>query len=293
MGAGHHHGVLATGSASVLRWVLAANLLFFGVELAAGLASGSLALISDAGHALGDSGALLLALLADMLARTPATDRRSFGLARARVLGAFVNGLLLAAIGGGVLVEAVQRLIDVPAPPPAAVVAFVAALGLVLNLASAALLHRSASKDMNVRGALMHVLVDALGSAAALGAGGLLALGYARADAAVGVVLAFVVLRVAWALVRDAAAVLLEAAPVGVEPERVRLALAAIPGVVDVHDLHVWSLDGEHALVSVHLRTAAADALGPVHVAAHAALERLHVHHRTLQVEVECSGGCG
>jgi cobalt-zinc-cadmium efflux system protein len=289
MGAGHHHD---HGSGPVLRWVLLGNLLFFAFELTAGLWSGSLALVSDAGHALGDSGALLLAVVADALSRAPATDRRSWGLGRARVLGAFVNGLVLAAIGGGVFAEAVRRLLDGPVAPPAGVVVAVGAAGLALNVGSAVLLHRSAATDLNVRGAFLHVVVDAFGSAAAILAGVLLGMGLAWADAAVGIVGSILVLRVAWGLARDAAAVLLEAAPAGVEPEAVRRALMAVPGVLDVHDLHVWSLDGEHALVSVHLRTSAPDALESVHEAAHEALERLHVHHRTLQVELRCRGGC-
>ncbi len=292
MGHGHGHGhAHDSGSAGLLRWVLAANLIFFVVELSAGLWSSSLALVSDAGHALGDSGALFLALVADVISRQPATRRASFGLVRARVLGAFLNGLALAAIGGGVLTEAVQRVIQAPPPPPAGIVIGVGLAGLVLNLGSAALLARG-RRDLNIRGALTHVLVDALGSAAAVAAGVALSLGFTRADSVVALVMAALVLRVAWLLLRDAASVLLEVAPSGVDPDRVREVLTAVPGVLDVHDLHVWSLDGEHALVSVHLRTAASDAFAPVQSAAHQALERLHVHHRTLQVEVDCSGGC-
>ncbi len=290
---GHHHHHPAPGAGGALTWVLVANLGFFFVEASIGLWTGSLALLSDAGHALGDVGALSIAVIADRLARRPPSARWSFGLVRMRVLGAFVNGMALAAIAGSILTEAVHRMAQPAAPPPWNAVAIVGAIGLALNLGSAAMLARGDRGDVNLRAALAHVLVDALGSVAAVVAAILIWAGHGWADVAVGAVMAALVLRTAWVLMRDTATILLESAPAGIDPVHVGQALAAVPGVEDVHDLHVWSLDGRHALVSAHLRTEPDAAPDAVQREAHRLLEEVfHVHHRTLQVEITCRGGC-
>lgn len=290
---GHHHHHHPPAAGGTLGWVLAANLIFFVVEASVGLWTGSLALLSDAGHALGDVGALTIAVVADRLARRPPSARWSFGLVRTRVLGAFVNGMALAVIAGSILTEAIGRVAQPSPPPPWDAVAIVGALGFALNVGSAILLARGDRSDINLRAALAHVLVDALGSLAAVFAAILLWAGHAWADVAVGAVMAALVLRTAWVLMRDTAPILLESAPAGIDPVRVGQALAAVPGVADVHDLHVWSLDGRHAIVSAHLQTEADAAPDAVQREAHRILEEVfHVHHRTLQVEITCRGGC-
>lgn len=297
LGFGHAHAV--SGSARALGWALGLNAAFLAVEVGVGWWSGSLALLSDAAHMVSDVGALVLALAAARLARRPANRFMTYGLVRAEVLGAFLNGLALLIVCGLIVRESVARMAAGPPEVPGAPVLVVGVVGLVINLASAAVLHRADHGDLNVRGAMLHMLGDALGSVAAIVAAVLLLFGFTLADPVASVLVAALVAFGAVFLVRDAGRVLLELPPPGFDVGGVWTALRAVDGVVDVHDLHAWSLDGRTPLVSVHL-VVDADA-APEHVSARARTllgGTFGVHHATLQLErpdhgEPCAVRCG
>ncbi|MCK6501855.1 cation diffusion facilitator family transporter [Myxococcota bacterium] len=287
-GHGHSHGH-AHGTASA-TWAIGLSLLFNGiflfVEVAVGLVTGSLALLSDAAHMLSDVGALALALAAARLALRPAEGTRTFGMRRAEVVGGFVNGLTLVGACAFIVWEAVERLRQGPPDVPGLPVLVVGGLGLALNLGSAWALSRADSGNLNVRGALVHMLADALGSVGAMVAAGLVMAGIPAADPVVSLFIAGLVLWGTVGLLRDTGRVLLQFPPPGFDVEGMCLALEAVPGVASVHDAHVWTLDGQGAIVSVHLVARAGADLEAVRAAAVRSLEHDHgVRHATLQVE--------
>lgn len=249
----------AAGSGpTVTRRLLGALLLtlaFLGVEVVAGIWSGSLALLSDAAHMLTDAGALGLALGAAVLARRERTGRKTFGFRRAEILATLVNGTVLAVSSVWVSVEAIARLRS-PQPIAGGAMLVVAGAGLLVNLLSAWILSRGgdASSNMNVRAAFAHVLSDAAGSVAALVAGALvLWRGYTIADPLASLAIAALVLFGAFRLVRASVDVLMEGAPAHVDIAALERVIAATPGVADAHDLHVWSISEGFPVVTVHV----------------------------------------
>src|SRR5687768_13770778 len=211
------------------------------VELGGGLWSGSLALTSDAGHMFSDSAALALAAGAAWLARRPPGLKHSYGLARAEVIGAMLNGLLMLVIIVVLVVEAVQRLLD-PRPVMALAVMAIAAVGLMLNAGVAFVLSRG-HDSLNVRGALVHVIGDLLSSIAALIAGAVIyATGWLLIDPILSIVIAVLILITTLGLLRDTLHVLMEGVPAAVDLAEIGRALAGVRGVSAVHDLHVWSI---------------------------------------------------
>ena len=247
--AGHAH---ARSGTRALALALVLVLGFSAVELGAALASGSLALLADAGHMLSDGLALGLALFAAWLARRPATPERSFGWRRAEILAALANGVVLVALGLWILVEAVRRLDD----PPEVAGGWVLAVGLVglgVNLAAARLLH-AAGGGLNVRAALMHVLADLASSVGVVVAAVvLLTTGWAGADPLAGLLIGLLVLASTFGILRESVAILLEGVPAGIDPRAVGSALAASPGVVGVHDLHIWTITSGFPALSAHV----------------------------------------
>ena len=238
-----------------LRLSLALNGGYMLVELIVGFTSGSLALLSDAAHMFSDSAALLLALLVAELTRKPAIPKRSFGLLRAEALGAFTNGLLLLAACGLIIFHAIERLAGEAPPFPALPVMIVAAIGLAINLGSAWLLARSDRDNINVRGALAHMMADALGSVGALLAAFLAwGWGYNFADPLISLGIAALILITTWRLLRDASHALLDFVPREVDPSQIRAALEAIEGVSTVHELHLWGM-GRQTVLTAHLVT--------------------------------------
>ncbi len=251
---GHsHHNVSAGGGSRALLWTLAFNLVFLVIEAAAAWWTGSLALWTDASHMLGDVGALVLALSAAQISLLPANARRTFGLRRAEVLGAFTNGLALLVICGHIFAEAIDRLLHTAPDVPAMPVLWVGVAGLVVNVASAVVLHRSAGDNLNIRGAMLHMAADALGSVGAIVAALFLMRGVSGADAAVSLLIGVLVLWGAWQILRDSARVLLQLPPVRADVEEISGGLRDIPGVTALHDLHLWTLDGREAVLSAHL----------------------------------------
>jgi cobalt-zinc-cadmium efflux system protein len=223
------------------------------VEVVGGLLSGSLALLSDAGHVLTDLLALVLSLMAVRFASLPATPAKTYGYHRLEILTALLNGALLIAISAGILYKAVRRFLD-PVPIESSLMLGVAFLGLLANLAGIALLAR-APQNINLRGARMHVVGDALSSVGVLIAGGIIALtGWQRLDPIMGGVIAVVIAVGSLRLVREAVDVLLEATPAGIDLDLVSRTIATVPGVVEVHDLHIWSITTGLTALSGHVR---------------------------------------
>ncbi|MDQ1663101.1 MAG: cobalt-zinc-cadmium efflux system protein [Blastococcus sp.] len=268
MGAGHTHAPTA-GTASAeqrrrLAVVLGLTVAMLAAEVVGSVFSGSLALLADAGHMATDAAGIALALGAVTLAQRPARGRRTFGWQRAEILAAVLNGLLLLAVAIYVLVAAVQR-IGHPPTIGSTLMLVVASVGLVVNLLSLAVLHGGRDASLNVRGAYLEVLGDALGSVAVIVAAVVIAAtGWVAADVVASVAIGFLVLPRAWHLLREAFDVLLEAAPRGVDLEQVRAHMVEVDGVLGVHDLHAWTITSGLPVLSAHV-VVTQEALGGGH----------------------------
>ena len=272
-----------SGNARAL-WVALALTAGFGlVEAFAGWLSGSLALISDAGHMATDAAAFLVALIALGIARRPPSRRASYGYARAEVLAAFINALAMLALIVWISVEAVQRLLA-PVPVAGPLVMAVAAAGLVVNVVVAAMLARSGG-GLNVRGALLHVIGDILGSVAALVAGAVVQFtGWTPIDPILALFVALLILRSTWVLLQQSTGILMEGVPAHLSYEAIGRALAALPGVSGVHDLHVWTMSAERVALSAHVTLADGDIWPKTLAAAQRMLARdFGIDHVTLQ----------
>ncbi|WP_306213129.1 cation diffusion facilitator family transporter [Actinoplanes sp. RD1] len=291
MGAGHDHGgqALRAGAKHRARLWWAAGLLaaFMVVEAVAAFATGSLALLSDAGHMFTDVLGIAMALAAIHAAGRAATDsQRTFGLYRLEVLAALANAVLLTGVAVYVLIEALRRFSH-PPEVPAGWMLVVAVGGLVINVIAFALLREGAGESINVRGAYLEVVGDLLGSAGVIVAAAVIAVtGWSYADPIVAVVVALMILPRTFALGRSAVRILVQAAPEHLDMASVRDRLARVPGVCDVHDLHVWTLTSGMDVASAHLSLEPAAELGAVLSEARQALhEDFHIDHATLQVE--------
>jgi cobalt-zinc-cadmium efflux system protein len=248
----HHRHVDARATRRALWAALLLTGGFAAIEAVAGFLAGSLALISDAGHMVTDSASFVVALIAAAVALRPPSRRASYGYARAEVLAAFVNALAMLALIVWIAVEAVHRLLD-PVPVAGTTVMIVAAVGLAVNLVVAWMLSRGAT-GINARGALLHVFGDLMGSVAALVAGAVIyRTGWMPIDPILSLVVALLILRSTLALLKESTGVLLEGVPGHVSYEAVGRALAGIPGVTGVHDLHVWQMSAERVALSAHL----------------------------------------
>ncbi|MFF5503914.1 cation diffusion facilitator family transporter [Streptomyces roseolus] len=263
MGAGHDHGhshggAPPTGTAgaayrSRLRIALGITLSVMVVEIVGGVVADSLALIADAAHMATDAIGLAMALLAIHFANRPPSGNRTFGFARAEILAALANCLLLLGVGGYVLYEAVQRFMEPAGTKGGLAIAF-AAVGLVANVVSLSLLMRGQKESLNVRGAYLEVLADALGSVTVIvSAAIILATGWQYADPIASLVIGLMIVPRTVKLLRETLDVLLEAAPKGVDMAEVRAHLLALPGVEDVHDLHAWTITSGMPVLSAHV----------------------------------------
>jgi cobalt-zinc-cadmium efflux system protein len=266
--------------------VLALTATFTVAEVVGGLLTGSLALLADAGHMLSDNFSLGLALFAAWLAGRPATPERSFGYQRAEILAALFNGVTLVAISIWIFIEAYSRLREPPEVLGGWMLA-VAALGLLVNAVGALILSRSEGENLNVQGALRHVIADALGSVGAIVAALVIVLtGWRYADPLVSVAIGLLILASSWSLLRDSTNILLEATPRSIDAEEVGRRMAGAEGVVEVHDLHIWTITSGFPALSAHVLVSQSE---DCH-ARRRDLEKLLAHeygisHTTLQVD--------
>jgi cobalt-zinc-cadmium efflux system protein len=272
--------------------VLGITAVFMVVELIAGLVSGALALVADAGHMLTDVGALGLSLFTAVLARRPADLKRTYGYLRWEILAALVNGATLFGLAAWVVVEAAGRIAH-PHPIQAGMFAVVAGLGLCVNAVSLYVLHNHRHGSLNVRGAYLHIVGDALASIGTLLAAIVVATtGWTVADPLISIVLALLILGGAWRLLRESTDILLEAVPGHIALEDVRRRMLDVSGVQDVHDLHVWTVTSGVVAMSVHAVVPELTAHPGALAGLKRALAGLGIGHATIQLEVEdeCEG---
>jgi cobalt-zinc-cadmium efflux system protein len=289
---GHTHAPSADADRRWLGVALGLILAFLVVEVVAGLIAGSLALLSDAAHMLTDAGAIGLALVAARLAARPPGGKFTFGLGRAEIVSAQINGAVLLVLAGVIGLEAIQRLSD-PPEVDGAIVLVVGLAGAAVNVAAAWALSRAERQSLNVKGARAHVLADLYGSIGAALAGFLvLVADLERADGVVALLVACLMIRSGVGLLGQSTRVLLEAAPRELDPDAIGHALASHPGVSEVHDLHVWEVTSGFPALSAHV-------LVPADSDCHARraeleqllAERFAIEHSTIQVEHEAASG--
>lgn len=286
--AGHSHAPSGDADRRWLSVALALIAGFMAVEVVAGLLAGSLALLSDAAHMLTDAASIGLALAAARLAARPARGAFTFGFGRAEILSAQINGAALFLLAGVIAVEGVRRL-GSPPDVDGPVVVIVGAVGALVNVGAFLALSRSERQSLNVAGARAHVLADLYGSGAAIAAGAAIAFGGpAQVDALAALTVAVLMLRSGWSLLRASTRVLLEAAPAGTDPGEIGRTLAAMPGIVEIHDLHVWEVTSGFVAIAAHVVVAAGDDCHLRRRELQAVLhDRFDIRHTTLQVDHE------
>ena len=271
-----------------LVWTLALTGAFLVVETAAGLWTGSLALLADAAHMLTDVGGLAMAIFAIWLAGKPPTRTKTYGYYRVEILAALTNAVLLLVVSVFILFEAYRRFVDPPDVLGKPMLA-VAAIGLAVNGIGAWLLRRGAADSLNVKGAYFEVISDALGSLGVLLAAVILIVtGWRRADPLIGAAIGLFIIPRTWTLLRQATDILLEATPSHIDIDEVERVIRAIAGVLDVHDLHIWTLTSAKYAMSGHVRVADLSAGNEILRRLHDLLhERFGIEHTTVQLESE------
>jgi cobalt-zinc-cadmium efflux system protein len=290
-GAGHSHAPADFGRAFLIGTTL--NLAFVIVEGAAGILTDSMALLADAGHNLSDVLGLLIAWGGASLARRPASRRFTYGLRSSTILAALANAVLLLFAAGAIALEASRRF---AAPPPVegSTVMIVAGIGILINTATALMFARGRKGDINIRGAYLHMAADAAVSAGVV-AGGALMLwtGAAWIDPALSLIIVAVILWSTWGLLRDSLTMALHAVPPGIDPEKVESALAALPGVSRVHDLHIWPMSTTEVALTAHLLMPGGHPGDTfLHDAEHRLQHDFGIGHATLQIEIGDGDPC-
>ncbi len=274
---------------------IALNLSFVIIEAYYGWVTGSLALLADAAHNLGDVGGLLLAWAAFAAARLQPSDSKTYGWRRGSILASFVNAIILLVAMGSLGWEAVQRFQE-PAPIAAGTVILVAAIGVGINTATALLFMAGRKQDLNIRGAFLHMAADALVSLGVVVAGVLyIWRGWTWIDPLASLIIALVVIAGSWSLFRQSLHLLFDGVPEHIKLPEVRDCLQAIPGVVSVHDLHVWAMSTAEPALTAHLVTRGAErsANDILREAQRVLRERFNIEHVTLQIEAEvCAADC-
>lgn len=271
-----------------LKLALAISSVYFFAELIGGFLTNSLALLSDAGHMLSDIAALALSLFAFRIARRPATVSSTYGYHRAEILAALFNGLTLWLIVGVIFTAAYNRFLDPPAVKSSGMM-IVASLGLLVNLVAGAVLYGSHHHNLNLRGAFLHVVSDALGSVGAIAAGLIMLLtGWYVADPLISILIGLLILHSSWSLVRESLSVLMQSVPKGIRLEDVQQALEEVEGVSKVHDLHVWAVTSDIYTLSAH---AVVENGGDFHQVLNGIedtlKERFNIEHTTIQLEIQ------
>ena len=285
---GHSHGASADADRGKLWIALALILGFMAVEVVAGILANSLALLSDAAHMLTDAAAIGLSLIAIRLSRRPAGGAMTFGLKRVEILSAQANGVTLLVLAALIAYEGVRRLFDPPGVD-GGLVLFVALAGVAVNLAATAVLAKANRRSLNVEGSFQHLLTDLyafLGTAIA--AAVILLTGFDRADPIASLLVAALMLRSAYVLLRESGRIFLEASPKGLDPDRIGRRMAEQPGVVDVHDLHVWEVTSEFPALAAHVMVRSKTDCHRARFELAELLQReFGIQHTTLQVEHE------
>jgi cobalt-zinc-cadmium efflux system protein len=291
-GHAHAHGLTRDADRRALRTALALILAFMVVEVTVAVLASSLALLSDAAHMLTDAAALALSLVAARLASRPAHGAMTYGLGRAEILSAQANGVTLLVLGLLIVYDAIRRLASPPAVTGGAVLA-VALAGIAVNLLATRIIRTGTGeqRSLNVEGSYRHLLTDLFGFVAtALAAIVILATSFYRADAIASLVIAALMLHAAYGLLKESGRVFMEAAPAGLAPDEIGHTLAAQPGVVEVHDLHVWEVTSGFAALSAHVVVRAGDDCHELRRTLQRLLEeRYDVRHTTLQVDHEAA----
>jgi cobalt-zinc-cadmium efflux system protein len=284
----HHHAVAPDADRRRLAVALALILAFLVAEVVAGIVADSLALLSDAAHMLTDAGSLALALVAARLAARPPSGRFTFGFGRAEVLSAQVNGASLLVLAGVIAIEAVQRFVS-PPTVEGGIVIVVGLLGALVNVLVAWQLARAERRSLNVEGAMAHVLTDLYASLGAAAAGAVILLtGFEEADPIASLLVALLMLRSGWGLLRASGTVLLEGSPSGTSPDEIGRTLASAPGIVEVHDLHVWEVTTGFIALAAHVLVAPGDDChGRRRELEQLLHDRYGIDHTTLQVDHE------
>lgn len=290
-GGHHHHAPANMGRAFAIGVIL--NTGFVAAEVAAGLWTGSLALLADAGHNLSDVLSLLLAWGATILARRAPAGRRTYGLRKATILASLANAILLLVAVGAITSEAVRRFAQ-PAAIDSDIVMITASLGVLINGATALLFMRGSHDDLNVRGAFLHMAADAGVSLAVVAGAFLMArTGLLWIDPVLSLIIAGVIVLGTWSLLRDSADLAMDAAPRGIDVEAVRAYLASLPGVESVHDLHIWAMSTTETALTAHvLRPLNSDGDQFLHAACDGLERRFKIGHATLQVETDAAHAC-
>ena len=267
---------------------LAINLALVVAGVAGAFVFDSVALFADAGHVLSDAAAIGIGLFAATIAARPAHGRRTFGFARTEIIAALVNGVLLVGVAVFVFVEAIGRLSDPPDVVGGGVIA-IGVVGLAGNLAATLVLMSGDRSDLNLEGVLRHSAADALGSIGVVVSGVVvLATGWGYADPIAGLLIGLLILAGSWGLIRDAVDVLMEAAPAGIDVQEVGRAMAAVPGVREVHDLHVWTVTAGFPALAAHVMAAHDEDADEVRARVEQLLhDSFGIHHTTLQVMAE------
>jgi cobalt-zinc-cadmium efflux system protein len=286
--AGHSHGASADADRGKLRVALALIVGFMVAEVVTGIVANSLALLSDAAHMLTDAAAITLSLIAIRLARLPAEGRMTFGFKRVEILSAQANGVTLLVLAAVIAIEAVRRLFD-PPTVDAALILVVALAGIAVNVAATTTLASANRGSLNVEGSFQHILTDLFAFVGtAVAAVVILLTGFDRADAIASLLIAALMLRSAYGLLRDSGRIFLEASPKGIDPERIGNRMAKQPGVVEVHDLHVWEVTSGFPALSAHVTVGADADCHRLRLELSELIEReFDIHHTTLQVEHE------
>jgi cobalt-zinc-cadmium efflux system protein len=271
-----------------LKWALVLSALYFFAELIGGFLTNSLALLSDAGHMLSDIGALSLSLFAFRMARRPATLSSTYGYHRVEILAALFNGLTLWLIVGVIFAAAYTRFYHPPVVGSYGMM-IVAVLGLVVNIIAAAILQGGHRHNLNLRGAFLHVVSDAVGSVGAIVAGVVMwTTGWYLADPIISVLISVLILFSSWSLVKDSLSVLMQAVPKGIRLEEVRQTIEAVEGVSAVHDLHIWAVTSDIFTLSAHAVVANGGDFHEVLNGIEDTLrERFNIEHTTIQLETE------
>ncbi|HEY2319741.1 MAG TPA: cation diffusion facilitator family transporter [Solirubrobacteraceae bacterium] len=288
----HHHAPSRETERAALKAALTLILCFMLVEVTVGVLASSLALLSDAAHMLTDATALAVALFAARLAARPAGGSMTYGLGRAEILSAQGNGVTLLILSVVIVIDALRRLVSPPSVD-ALPVLIVALVGIVVNLAAAAILARGSgeSRSLNLEGSYRHIVTDLYGfMATAVAAVVIMATGFDRADPLASLLIAGILLHAAYGLLKASGRVFMEAAPAGIDPEEIGRTLAGHPGVVEVHDLHVWEVTSGFPALSAHVVVGAGDDCHERRRALQKIVaEQFGISHTTLQVDHEAA----